>query len=206
MLRHAILWYFYLMRTPVELLRYALIGGSEYPERVETIMSGEMQVRFAQIPNDEEGNVVVHPDYLFRTSSRTEHAIRGAFALRAIGTDGKPLDELEDLAMSRDLVPDLEHIGGDPVTYKLLGLTTAVNFLEITNTAKIEEGIVSPSETGIEMLEAHPHQAYTVMPTKLHRMRGQDIGGEYSRSACGKQVAAQVYQQYSPHYQDIPFE
>ncbi|MEI6481715.1 MAG: hypothetical protein WCO19_05455 [Candidatus Saccharibacteria bacterium] len=118
-------------------LRWVMIGGRKYPEDISKVISGEMQARYAIRKKGDSPELFAHPDYLFATIAHTQNAIRGAFTLRLIGTNGISMDDLEERTNSTDIVHNLEHLGGDPVTYKILGVQSAAHLLKLTKVITI---------------------------------------------------------------------
>jgi len=186
-----------------DLIRRAFIGGREYPEKVESVLSGQMQARYGHTCIRNPNDVLMHPDYMPKTINRTTYAIRGAFTLRLIGLEGKTMEEVHEYSASSDVVPQLKLLGNLPVMYRLLGVVNGTNFLKTTKLVRVQNGLVKVTGRGAEMLEDNKHQAYTVLPEELHNLPGQDIGGEYTYRPIGPsrtEIAAMVYEQYLPHY------
>ncbi len=180
-----------------------MIGGREFPDNVGSVMSGVMQRRVARVGKRRETAELVHPDYVFSKSIHTDAAIRGAFTLRLIGEDGKTTEELEDYDCSSEVVPNLEHLGGDPVTYRRLWVAAGISYLKITKLALVEDGEVTLRDQAVDMLSSYPRQPYTILPTEILKHTRRHFGGPVAAHASGPDVAARVYQQYSRDYPPV---
>lgn len=188
---------------------YAMIGGVQYPHRVEAVMSGEMQARYAYSLTGtklhrKKGQIVFHPDYVPFSYRDTENAILGAFALRMIGKNGVSFESLQDLADANEKIPNLETIDGDPVTHRMFEIGAGCNLLRVTKVVSINDGLILPRERGIQMLEEHPQQPYAVYPGTIQTEDGVDIGGaQLNRYFFGidpYEVAQKVHTQYVKYF------
>lgn len=184
--------------------QWVLIGGGRYPDKVEDVVSGELQARVARARDRRAGALLVHPDYMLQRVAHTLAAIRGAFTLRLLDLSEEITpDELEEKAEEVFEVPALEYMGGRPVRYEDLGIVDSVNFLRITRLVSVKDGVIRPSERAAEMIEANPWQAYTVHPYEWRQNVGVDVGPGYAyvpEGGYSVQAAHRVFAQYSPHY------
>lgn len=145
-------------------------GGQGYPNRVEDVLNGEMQRRYAWEPDKETG--MFHPNYRDRYSvyerhqglDETRDAISGAFVLSVVGVEGVSKADLDELRLSEDSVRSLVDANGEPVSYRVLHVARGLKGLELFGMVSVDANYVRPSPDSAKILEENPWPPYTVFP------------------------------------------